>query len=65
VSEDGLLVVGDLALAENSHEVLRGGEEIRLTATEFELLRYLMLKPASGAAESSDPRSGVTVRLRR
>ena len=45
VSDDGLLVVGDLTLDENSHEVTRGGEEIRLTATEFELLRYLMRNP--------------------
>ncbi|ROS76599.1 response regulator transcription factor [Cellulomonas sp. PhB143] len=36
------VVVGDLVLDEDSHEVTRGGEEVRLTATEFELLRYLM-----------------------
>lgn len=36
------LVVGDLILDEDSHEVSRGGDEIRLTATEFALLRYLM-----------------------
>ncbi|WP_428815122.1 response regulator transcription factor [Streptomyces albus] len=40
-----LLVVGDLVLDEESHEVTRGGDEIRLTATEFELLRYLMRNP--------------------
>ena len=39
------LVVGDLTLDEDSHEVTRGGTEIRLTATEFELLRYLMRNP--------------------
>ncbi|MBP8919249.1 MAG: response regulator transcription factor, partial [Micropruina sp.] len=39
------LVVGDLVLDEDSHEVTRGGDEIRLTATEFELLRYLMRNP--------------------
>ena len=38
----GVLQVADLELDENSHEVARGGEEIHLTATEFELLRYLM-----------------------
>ena len=38
----GILQVADLELDENSHEVTRGGEEIHLTATEFELLRYLM-----------------------
>ncbi|WP_244666694.1 response regulator transcription factor [Myceligenerans indicum] len=36
------LVVGDLVLNEESHDVARDGEAIRLTATEFELLRYLM-----------------------
>lgn len=39
------LVVGDLELNEDSHEVFRAGEEIRLTATEFELLRFLMRNP--------------------
>ncbi len=39
------LVVGDLTLDEDSHEVARGGEVINLTATEFELLRYLMRNP--------------------
>lgn len=40
-----LIVVGDLMLDEDSHEVTRGGEEIALTATEFELLRYFMRNP--------------------
>ena len=40
-----MLVVGDLTLDEDSHEVTRGGEQIHLTATEFELLRYLMRNP--------------------
>ncbi|WP_420846386.1 response regulator transcription factor [Nocardioides daejeonensis] len=40
-----LLVVGDLTLDEESREVRRGEEEISLTATEFELLRYLMRNP--------------------
>jgi two-component system OmpR family response regulator len=39
------LVVGDLELDEDSHEVFRSGEEITLTATEFELLRFLMRNP--------------------
>ncbi len=39
------LVVGDLALDEDSHEIRRGGEVVELTATEFELLRYLMRNP--------------------
>ena len=36
------LQVGDLVLDEDSHEVRRDGVEISLTATEFELLRFLM-----------------------
>jgi two-component system OmpR family response regulator len=36
------IVVGDLVLDEDSHEVTRGGEEITLTTTEFELLRFMM-----------------------
>jgi two-component system OmpR family response regulator len=40
-----VLSVGDLSLDEESHEVFRGDDEINLTATEFELLRYLMRNP--------------------
>jgi two-component system OmpR family response regulator len=40
-----VLAVGDLTMDEDSHEVMRGGVEINLTATEFELLRYLMRNP--------------------
>lgn len=39
------LVVGDLRMDEDSREVFRGDDEIVLTATEFELLRYLMRNP--------------------
>ncbi|MEV0260377.1 response regulator transcription factor [Streptomyces sp. NPDC050617] len=42
---DSVLAVGDLVLDEDSHEVARGGREIHLTATEFELLRFLMRNP--------------------
>ncbi|WP_301547643.1 response regulator transcription factor [Micromonospora sp. C95] len=42
---DAVLTVGDLTLDEDSHEVRRDGELITLTATEFELLRYLMRNP--------------------
>ena len=47
MSEDtsSMLIVGDLRLDEDSHEVFRGDDEITLTATEFELLRYLMRNP--------------------
>jgi two-component system, OmpR family, response regulator len=37
--------VGDLLLNEETYEVSRAGEEIALTATEFELLRFLMRNP--------------------
>jgi two-component system OmpR family response regulator len=40
-----VLAVGDLELDEDSHEVSRGGDQIALTATEFELLRFLMRNP--------------------
>ncbi len=42
---DATLVVGDLSMDEDSHEVRRAGEVISLTATEFELLRFLMRNP--------------------
>ncbi|NUO55859.1 MAG: response regulator transcription factor [Hamadaea sp.] len=42
---ESMLVVGDLVLEEDSREVRRGGHTIELTATEFELLRYLMRNP--------------------
>ncbi len=42
---ESTLVVGDLTLDEDSHEVTRAGEVVNLTATEFELLRYLMRNP--------------------
>jgi two-component system, OmpR family, response regulator len=44
-TEHSVLTVGDLALDEDSREVSRGGEAVNLTATEFELLRYLMRNP--------------------
>jgi len=39
------IVVGDLVLDEDSHEVTRAGESVTLTSTEFELLRFLMRNP--------------------
>ncbi|GGJ83273.1 DNA-binding response regulator [Streptomyces camponoticapitis] len=45
VRSESALAVGDLTLDEDSHEVSRGGESIHLTATEFELLRFLMRNP--------------------
>jgi two-component system OmpR family response regulator len=37
------VTVADLELDEDSHEVFRGGREVTLSPTEFNLLRYLML----------------------
>jgi two-component system, OmpR family, response regulator len=42
---DPILAVGDLVLNEESYEVRRGDRVIELTATEFELLRFLMRNP--------------------
>ncbi|MWV49115.1 response regulator [Rathayibacter sp. VKM Ac-2803] len=43
--DDPEVVVGDLVLNEDSHEVRRGDTDVELTATEFELLRFLMRNP--------------------
>ena len=43
--ESSRLTVGDLTLDEDSREVFRDGAELHLTATEFELLRFLMRNP--------------------
>ncbi len=43
--EEPALEVGDLTMDEDAREVYRGGDRVELTATEFELLRFLMLHP--------------------
>jgi two-component system OmpR family response regulator len=43
--ESGRLVFADLELDEETREVVRGGQAVELTATEYRLLRYLMLNP--------------------
>lgn len=45
VRDDPTIIVGDLSLNEETYEVFRGEHRIELTATEFELLRYLMRNP--------------------
>src|SRR5713226_8230185 len=45
VHAEGSLAVGDLTMDEDAREVRRDGELIDLTATEFELLRFLMRNP--------------------
>jgi two-component system OmpR family response regulator len=42
---EGALTVADLTMDEDAREVRRGGELVDLTATEFELLRFLMRNP--------------------
>ena len=44
-ASESQLIVGDLILDEDSHEVSRAGDPINLTATEFELLRFMMRNP--------------------
>ncbi|MCC9176946.1 response regulator transcription factor [Arthrobacter sp. zg-Y750] len=44
-SDSAELVVGDLVLNLETREVSRGGEDIFLTSTQWELLRYLMENP--------------------
>jgi two-component system OmpR family response regulator len=44
-ADDSVIEVGDLSLDEESYEVRRAGQLVELTATEFELLRYLMRNP--------------------
>lgn len=41
-SDNAELVVGDLVLNQDTREVTRAGTDIELTATQWELLRYLM-----------------------
>ncbi|MFJ9419763.1 response regulator transcription factor [Streptomyces sp. NPDC101227] len=43
--EGNRLVVGELIMDEEAREVVRGGELIELSRTEFELLRFLMRNP--------------------
>ena len=43
--DSGRLVFEDLELDEETREVTRSGELVDLTATEYRLLRYLMLNP--------------------
>ncbi|HEY1636562.1 MAG TPA: response regulator transcription factor [Acidimicrobiales bacterium] len=42
---DGRLRFADLEMDDDTHEVWRGGTPLRLTATEFSLLRFFLLNP--------------------
>jgi two-component system, OmpR family, response regulator len=50
--DDGRLVVSDLRLDEESHEVYRGSTGVDLTPTEFKLLHYLMLNSGRVVSKS-------------
>ena len=43
--QDSFITIGDLTLDEDSYEVRRGDVLVELTATEFELLRFMMRNP--------------------
>jgi two-component system OmpR family response regulator len=43
--ESSRLTFEDIELDEDAHEVSRAGKNVELTATEYRLLRYLMLNP--------------------
>lgn len=45
LDDDRRLRFADLVMDEDSHEVWRGGNPVRLTATEFNLLRLFLLNP--------------------
>jgi two-component system response regulator TrcR len=51
-ADDESLRVGNLVLDAASHEVTRGGVPIPLTATEFDLLRFLMRNPRRALSRS-------------
>src|SRR3954451_14472807 len=44
-ADSSRLVFEDLELDDDAHEVMRAGAPVDLTATEYKLLRYLMLNP--------------------
>ena len=43
--DTGILTFADITMDENAHEVTRAGQDIPLTETEFNLLRFFMLNP--------------------
>src|SRR2546428_10016819 len=53
----------DLEMDDGTHEVWRQGEAIDLTATEFNLLRFLMANPRRGVAETPHPGPRPGLRL--
>jgi DNA-binding response OmpR family regulator len=45
-----VLAIGDLTLDPNTRQVFRGKHEVRLTATEYKLLEFLMRRPGGVAS---------------
>jgi DNA-binding response OmpR family regulator len=62
---DSTLVVGDLTLDEDSHEVRRGGVEIQLTGHRVRATPLPDAQTAASAQQGPDPGSGLELRLRR
>ncbi len=56
--KDSLIVTGGLALDLDSKEITLDGEKVKLTATEYGILEYLM-KNIGRVLDESDIRSGV------
>jgi two-component system, OmpR family, response regulator len=50
--DEAVLHFGDLELNEETHEVRRAGHDIKLTATEFNVLRYFLLHPRQVLSKS-------------
>ena len=63
--QSGRLAFADLELIEDTREVSRGGRPIELTATEYRLLRYLMLNPRRVLVPRATARPCVELRLLR
>ena len=59
------LIVGDLTLDEDSHEVTRGGEEITSHRDRVRAAALPDAQPEAGAVQGTDPRPGLELRLRR
>ena len=51
-TDDGRLRFADVEMDEETHEAWRAGTSIQLTATEFSLLRYLLLNPRRVVSKS-------------
>ncbi|MGH9087081.1 MAG: response regulator transcription factor, partial [Acidimicrobiales bacterium] len=50
--EEGVVQFADLEMDEGAHEVRRGGEPVRLTATEFNLLQFFLRNPRQVLSKS-------------